>query len=330
VFDDLNEIYYYLEDYYMKIEHSIHLTDGNYMHGAWVFAEYLSSAYGTDIIRQIFNTLIYFDNSIIAIKTALSIHGIDFDEAFSIFAGWNYFTGVNSKPDFYEEGEFFPVTVPLAAEHLIYPTEWIDTPTAIENLGIAYIWFNGIVSDKARLVIDFVADDNYPEEIIIGAVYYDQPVSLTYYKLDAGQDTIIQVLDFNDCEGVVMAINWPYQIFHTPDTACYQYYAYIDTTTTEIASNNPIQSGTFELIGNYPNPFNLSCNIIFNWNSNQIDYKIIVYDITGRKIEQIDGFASTGLNNVIWTPKSALASGVYFYRLEIGDYEKSAKMLLLK
>lgn len=85
----------------------------------------------------------------------------------------------------------------------------------------------------------------------------------------------------------------------------------------------------FSLSQNYPNPFNPKTVIEFRVaNSELVSLK--VYDILGREVATlvnerlVAGTYSADFN------ATALASGVYFYRLEAGKFVEMRKMLLLK
>ncbi|UCE67267.1 MAG: T9SS type A sorting domain-containing protein [Candidatus Zixiibacteriota bacterium] len=90
----------------------------------------------------------------------------------------------------------------------------------------------------------------------------------------------------------------------------------------------------FILNQNYPNPFNAATNISFNLpEAGQV--KLQVYDLLGRSVVTLhDGFLQAGSHTVAWDSRSAagfdLASGVYFYRLQAGSFDKTKKMLLIK
>ncbi|UCC78864.1 MAG: T9SS type A sorting domain-containing protein [Candidatus Zixiibacteriota bacterium] len=90
----------------------------------------------------------------------------------------------------------------------------------------------------------------------------------------------------------------------------------------------------FVLGQNYPNPFNAGTNIVFNLpRSGQINLQI--YDLLGRSVVTLhDGFMQAGSHTVFWDGRSAagndLATGVYFYRLQADDFDKTKKMLLIK
>ncbi len=63
--------------------------------------------------------------------------------------------------------------------------------------------------------------------------------------------------------------------------------------------------------------------------------RIAVYDLRGRKVRTLVDEAKTGGDHVVmWQGQDdagrAVGSGVYFYRLEIGDYRVERKMVMLK
>lgn len=70
----------------------------------------------------------------------------------------------------------------------------------------------------------------------------------------------------------------------------------------------------FELLGNYPNPFNGSTKIQFQLN-HPAPLTLSIYDITGRKIfSGSEFFPETGRNHFSWQP-GGIHSGVYLYRI---------------
>lgn len=90
----------------------------------------------------------------------------------------------------------------------------------------------------------------------------------------------------------------------------------------------------FTLLQNYPNPFNTGTVIHYSLR-NEGSAKLDVYDVLGRHVRTLfDGLQSTGLHDVVWDGRAAngqtVASGVYFYRLTVGEGVESKKMVLLK
>ena len=85
----------------------------------------------------------------------------------------------------------------------------------------------------------------------------------------------------------------------------------------------------FALSQNYPNPFNPLTAIEFTLLRTG-DASLIIYNLLGEEITRlVDGDMPAGNHRVIWDA-SSLASGIYFYRLQAGDFVQTRKMVLLK
>ncbi|MCD6163624.1 MAG: T9SS type A sorting domain-containing protein [candidate division Zixibacteria bacterium] len=84
-------------------------------------------------------------------------------------------------------------------------------------------------------------------------------------------------------------------------------------------------------LSNYPNPFNSSTIIQFNLEQ-AVNYKLTIYNINGRFVDQLSGNGQTGVNTVKWdlSDRENIVSGVYFYQIEAGDKTGHSKMLFLK
>jgi hypothetical protein len=108
------------------------------------------------------------------------------------------------------------------------------------------------------------------------------------------------------------------------------------------ASNKPVvivpatgvgNSGTglknYNLNQNYPNPFNPVTRIQYEIpKSGNVNLK--VYDVLGTEIKTlVSGFKQAGSYNVEFNAGN-LASGIYYYKIQSGDYSKVMKMMLVK
>ena len=85
---------------------------------------------------------------------------------------------------------------------------------------------------------------------------------------------------------------------------------------------------------NYPNPFNPSTTIEFQL-PDFTEVKITIVDILGRRVKTLArGEMNPGVHRLVWdgTDEAGrrVASGVYLYRMQAGDFTKSKKMLLVK
>ena len=85
----------------------------------------------------------------------------------------------------------------------------------------------------------------------------------------------------------------------------------------------------FELSQNYPNPFNPNTRIQYAITSNQF-VSLKVYDILGNEVETLVNENKPTGNYEINFNASELASGIYFYKIQAGNFIKTKKMILLK
>ncbi len=85
----------------------------------------------------------------------------------------------------------------------------------------------------------------------------------------------------------------------------------------------------FVLLGNYPNPFNSSTIIVYELPVSS-EPVLTVYDVLGRMIARCDlGRQPAGHHSVPFTVFS-LPTGVYFYRLTVGEFTHMKKMVVMK
>jgi hypothetical protein len=83
------------------------------------------------------------------------------------------------------------------------------------------------------------------------------------------------------------------------------------------------------LYPNYPNPFNPTTSIQY-YCPKSVEVVIEIFDIIGRKVGTlVDARQEAGRHSVIWNGDNK-SSGIYFYRIKVGDYTETRKMLLLK
>jgi hypothetical protein len=80
---------------------------------------------------------------------------------------------------------------------------------------------------------------------------------------------------------------------------------------------------------NFPNPFNPSTKIKFNIPVSEI-VTIDVYNTLGQKILTLLNSKINAGSHTVEFNVDNLPSGVYFYRLQAGDYLDVKKMILLK
>ncbi|HMA61368.1 MAG TPA: T9SS type A sorting domain-containing protein [bacterium] len=85
----------------------------------------------------------------------------------------------------------------------------------------------------------------------------------------------------------------------------------------------------FILRQNYPNPFNPTTRLRYNLPKRE-KVTISIFDVNGKHIETlVNKFQSPGNHTIHWNA-SGLSSGIYFYKIEAGDYINYQKCTLIK
>jgi hypothetical protein len=106
-------------------------------------------------------------------------------------------------------------------------------------------------------------------------------------------------------------------------------FAFSIASLVSVQNENELTPTVFALNQNYPNPFNPVTNISYMIPKNS-KVSLKVYDIKGQLVSTLfEGNQNTGIY-ITQFDGSQLASGVYFYKLEAGDYKEVRKMTLIK
>jgi predicted outer membrane repeat protein len=99
-----------------------------------------------------------------------------------------------------------------------------------------------------------------------------------------------------------------------------------------VGTQNPNKakiSREYRLLPAYPNPFNPST--VIRYQLSVVSFvNLVVYDVGGRKVaDLVDGWRAAGEHEVTFNA-SGLAAGIYFCRIEAGDFSAVRKMVLIK
>ena len=106
--------------------------------------------------------------------------------------------------------------------------------------------------------------------------------------------------------------------------------------TTDTIETKPELPSEFSLSQNYPNPFNPETTIEYtipaNVKGETAKVTLKVYDLLGREVATlVDEFKTAGSYNSRFSIRNyQLTSGIYFYRLQAGNYSETKKLILMK
>jgi PKD repeat protein len=200
-----------------------------------------------------------------------------------------------------------------------------DPPTVVELLKPVN---NSTISDK------------YPEFIWTPSIDIDPLDSASYvlyiFRHDKPSTGVFRASDtcyYNKQKiSSETRYGWTVKSVDQNDAASQSDTFYFDFNTTAIDEYSLIPT-QFQLYQNYPNPFNPETTIEFDL---PIDTKvnISIFDINGRKVEQIiSANYPVGNHKINWIPDN-ISSGIYFYKIystgQFSTYTKIIKCMYLK
>jgi len=157
---------------------------------------------------------------------------------------------------------------------------------------------------------------------------HDLTLSLLGGVVQPGSYTLKNLLDSND--SLFVSVNTSGEI---KDLAVNGFgtliYSFSNGSITGIEGKTSTIDD-FHLHQNYPNPFNPTTRITYSISKSGI-VTLKVYDVLGREIMAvIDEFQNAGTYSIKLNAKN-LPSGVYYYRLQVGNnFVKTKKMLLIR
>jgi photosystem II stability/assembly factor-like uncharacterized protein len=151
-----------------------------------------------------------------------------------------------------------------------------------------------------------------------GALYYTSDGGTNWQQQNCNISGIIMNLSFiNKTMGWV--VGWHGEILKTTNNGA----TFIKGNEVEEIISN------YSLSHNFPNPFNPSTTISYSLpTTSMVQLKIL--DILGQEIATLVNEEKTPGNYSVEWNATQLASGVYFYRIQAGNFVQTKKMILMK
>ena len=144
-----------------------------------------------------------------------------------------------------------------------------------------------------------------------------------------GCHEVYSVLPLND--GYIMYVGTSRLSIHSINRAVFM--ARSDTTLyidpVGVLSNHTIIPERYSLSQNFPNPFNPVTNIKYDL-PKDVFVTIKIYDLLGRKIKTLVSEFKRAGSYLVSFNGSELASGVYIYGIQAGDFIRVKRMVLIK
>ena len=169
-----------------------------------------------------------------------------------------------------------------------------------------------------------------PVTVVGGNTFYDSSTTLTVSATPSSVQFNGKTYYFSRWVGVgngsYTGTNPTFQLTMNNPVNQIVFYDTINTSISQLGTEIPSK---YDLYQNYPNPFNPVTNIKFDIVKNNI-VKLQVYDITGKIVSTLVNDRLQAGKYVFNMDASMLPSGVYFYKIEAGDFIQTRRMILLK
>jgi hypothetical protein len=192
-----------------------------------------------------------------------------------------------------------------AQDGTVYVTESRNMIAALENAGDTVVYTHCHLGDCTGLSENIIS-----EKIQNGA-------KLLYTEYEFGGHSI-----WNEAYNTIFLLPWTFAQSKAQESTG------IEKEHFRMLPENPC------LLQNYPNPFNPKTKITFTipnvGTSFMKSVKLKIYDLLGREIAiLVNGIKPAGEHTLEWNAQN-YPSGVYFYRMQLGNYAETKKLVLLK
>jgi hypothetical protein len=161
----------------------------------------------------------------------------------------------------------------------------------------------------------------------------DESGNFSIEELDPGQYTlVVDKVNFTPISTAKASsiFNTSLEAMNAPPTA----YLMLSPTVVTGIAEHPLIPTELVLEQNYPNPFNPTTAISYQLTTNS-HATLKIFDVLGHEVATlVNGFVTAGRHTVTWNGQNdrgeAVSSGVYLYRLTVGNSVVTRRMVLLK
>ncbi len=157
----------------------------------------------------------------------------------------------------------------------------------------------------------------------------EEQVQLTWEATNLSNNIVLELI--MDDQTIINLLDVDTLIFSPAEFGTFSIRA--TKTSTGTNPDIPLPTETI-LFQNFPNPFNPETTIRFGLPADA-PVRLTVYDLQGHQVWQYSiAMSSAGWHTVKWDGRDAhgllVSTGVYFYRMQAGDFVKVKKMTLLR
>jgi len=203
--------------------------------------------------------------------------------------------------------------------YYIIPVELFSFTASVSGSNVTLSWTTGSEVNNVGFEVERQVS-NLPD----GKAGRQYAVSNIWERIGfvEGKGTTTEPVSYSFVDNNLSPGSYQYRIKQIDFDGSFKYYNLAETIEIGLPNN-------FELAQNYPNPFNPNTVIGYQLPVSG-DVTLKVFDVLGNEVATlVDGIKEAGYHSVEFNA-SALASGVYFYKLQRGTFTETKKMILLR
>jgi hypothetical protein len=222
------------------------------------------------------------------------------------------------------------IYLPANEETVISKTFWIGNEYGIP-VNIFQLWAHAHKLNTQFKIFRVKEDEPNFRELVYISYDWDHPPVMKYdppMALDINEGLELEATYFNSTDQTVL-----FGLLSTDEMMALFGLFYTGNQLSNHDEDGHIPSA-FLLHDNYPNPFNPNTKLKYDLPKKSF-VNITIYDLLGNEVNRlINGIQSSGEKTVQWDATNSkgysVSAGVYLYRIQVGNYHKTKKMVLLK
>ena len=306
VFDDVNDYYAYMTDYFNNPERSFPINNG-YEVAIWnIFLKEKFGINGLEIIKNQWELMPFYP-AMKAIAFGLDSAETSFQIELIDFGVWSYFTGIRFQQGYFSEGMNYPLIQPTTTTQFTPPNQ--------------DFWYSAYPSSNYFLQIDLPD----LEKLVVILTNSDVVASMS----NPHQQFNFVYSLYNDSISGVRKISENYSANFIADSLELWSVKEIYNNIVTDLEGEVLSLSDYKLGQNYPNPFNPSTKITYSI-PEKSNVSLKVFDLLGSEVvELVKDEIEAGTYEITFYA-SNLPSGIYFYKLQAGSFVETKKLILLK
>jgi len=186
------------------------------------------------------------------------------------------------------------------------------------NVSVTFSGYSGYDCDPANVLIQIPRNRTIPTGTTTYYYYFKVPNSVQPGEHSISVEFEHDGLSYSCCANVDVIECSPWK------TGANTEWELVEADRPEV-----VLPTLTELCSNYPNPFNAATQFSYSL-AEAGKVKLTIHNLRGQLVETVvDGHQEAGEHQVIWDA-SDYSSGVYFYKLQAGDYSETRRMIMVK